>query len=333
VNCWRTLVLTSAAGMFLAVCPSRSVALDMGPVEVLHANGADIAVPGYSVPSFEDWNNDGLKDLIVGEGGGPSSAPGKVRIYLNVGTQAQPQFKDYFYAKSKGADLVCTPMACLGCFPRLVNWNGHGCKDLLVGQSDGTVRIFSSIAGPNDMPTFDGGPKITVTGGADLNVGPRATPSLVDWNKDGLPDLVAGTIDGSIHLFINHASSAGAPPTFSPSAAAGQLVQEKGRNLVVPDQRSSPVVVDLDGDGKKDILTGDTNGHLLLYKNVGTDAAPAFSGSSAVTSKGATIQLGAGTRSRPFVCHWTGAKEGPWDILVGAADGKVRLYRGQTERK
>jgi large repetitive protein len=285
-------------------------------------------VPGYSVPSFENWNNDGLKDLIIGEGGGPSSAPGKVRVYLNVGTEAQPQFKDYFYAKSKGADLVCTPMACLGCYPRLVKWNGRGGKDLLVGQTDGTVRIFSNTAGPNDMPTFDGGPKITVGSGraADLNVGPRATPSLVDWNNDGLPDLLAGTIDGSIHLYLNSASPAGGPPVLSKSTPAGQLVQENGRNLVVPSQRSSPVVADLDGDGKKDILTGDTDGHLLFYRNVGTDAAPAFSGSSALTSKGAPIQIGAGTRSRPFVCRWDGNDS--WDILVGAGDGKVRLYRG-----
>ena len=44
--------------------------INLGPEEILKAKGQDIVVPGYSVPSFEDWNNDGRKDLIIGEGGG-----------------------------------------------------------------------------------------------------------------------------------------------------------------------------------------------------------------------------------------------------------------------
>jgi hypothetical protein len=322
----RTLVLASVAAVTLAVCASRSTAVDMGPVEIVEANNVSIVVPGYSVPSFEDWNNDGLKDLIVGEGGGGFT--GKVRVYLNIGTETQPKFKDFFYAQSNGADLVCTPMGCLGCFPRLVSWNGRGHRDLLVGQGDGTVRVFSNIAGPNDPPTFDGGSYVTVAGGVNLNVGYRATPSLVDWNSDGLLDLVVGAYDGGIHLFLNRASDPNMPPIFSTSTTAGLFAQENGGNLLLQNLRSSPVVMDLDGDGKKDILTGDTQGLLLLYKNVGTDAAPLFSGFSLVSSMGVPIQIGANMRSRPFVCYWTGAKDVCWDVLVGAGDGKVRLYRG-----
>ena len=72
-------------------------------------------MPGYSVPSFADWNDDHRKDLIVGEGGG--GVPGKIRVYLNVGTEADPCFADYIYAQSNGKDLVFTPEGCLGCSP------------------------------------------------------------------------------------------------------------------------------------------------------------------------------------------------------------------------
>ena len=72
---------------------------------LIQATGSNIAVTGYSVPSFEFWNADSLRDLIVGEGGG-TSVQGKVRVYLNSGTATHPQFTSYFYAQSAGADLV-----------------------------------------------------------------------------------------------------------------------------------------------------------------------------------------------------------------------------------
>jgi WD40 repeat protein len=327
------LVLVLSTGLILASRPSLSFAIDMGSMEIVEANGVAIQVPGYSVPSFEDWNNDGLRDLIIGEGGGGIS--GKVRVYLNVGTEAQPQFKDYFYAKSNGVDLVCTPVGCMGCFPRLVDWNQDGHKDLLVGHADGTIKIFMNISGPNELPTFDGGTKLTVGSSivSTLDVGDRATPSLVDWNDDGLLDLVVGGLDGGIHIYTNCGSNGGVPPAFYTSAPGGQLAQENGHDLLVPGLRSCPIILDFDGDGKKDILTGNTDGLLLFYKNVGTDAAPTFSGYSMVTSMGVPIQLTGSLRTRPSVCHWTGdgrfgPKDGYWDLLVGYGDGKIRLYRG-----
>jgi len=80
--------------------------LVLGPEEFVEADSTIIKVPGYSVPSFTYWDGDGLKDLIIGEGGG-GYAEGKVRIYLNVGSVSIPRFSAYFYAQSEGADLVC----------------------------------------------------------------------------------------------------------------------------------------------------------------------------------------------------------------------------------
>ncbi len=72
---------------------------------LVQASGSNITVTGYSAPSLVYWDADSLKDLVVGEGGG-TSVQGKVRVYLNSGTQAEPQFTGYFYAQSQGADLV-----------------------------------------------------------------------------------------------------------------------------------------------------------------------------------------------------------------------------------
>lgn len=76
----------------------------LGPEEIVTSSGSEIAVPGYSVPSFAHWNSDSLPDLIVGEGGGGYS--GMVRVYLNSGTPGNPQFTRYLLAKSNGVPLV-----------------------------------------------------------------------------------------------------------------------------------------------------------------------------------------------------------------------------------
>ena len=54
------LVMTSNAG----ICAELSLVL--GPEELVEANGVDIVVPDYSVPSFVDWNNDNLNGCNVG---------------------------------------------------------------------------------------------------------------------------------------------------------------------------------------------------------------------------------------------------------------------------
>jgi hypothetical protein len=149
----------------------------------------------------------------------------------------------------------------------------------------------------------------------------------VDWNNDGNKDLVIGAYDGRIHIFINEGTET------EPDFLVETFAQAKDSELIVYGKRSSPVIVDLDGDGKKDILVGNTNGQLRFYSNVGTDAEPSFSDVSLVESEGVDIDLSGSPRSRPSVCFWTGDGyfgpiDGYPDVLIGASDGKVHLYRG-----
>jgi hypothetical protein len=306
----------------LLICASDGFAsgliLNLGPEEFVEADGVDIVVGTYSVPSFVGWNNDGLEDLIIGTG------DGKIRVYLNVGTESTPELSGYFYAQSNGSDLYCPPAGCLGCFPRVVYWDADARKDLLAGQGDGTVKIFLNI-GADENPTFDGGTFLQVgqTGAKkNIDVGDRATPTVVDWNGDSRKDLVVGGLDGKIHIFLNGGTDT------EPAFFTETFAQASGSPLIVPSSRSSPEILDLDGDGRKDLLTGNTDGQLLFYSNVATDIAPAFSGYVHVDSNGVPIDLG-GTgnswRSRPFVCDWT--QDGYLDVLIGAFDGKVHLYQ------
>ncbi|MHC4461369.1 MAG: FG-GAP-like repeat-containing protein [Planctomycetota bacterium] len=332
----KYIVLIMLAVSVLIMTPNDGLCdgtlLNLGPEELVQAGGVNIDVGTYSVPSFVDWDNDNLKDLVIGTGSG------YVRVYLNDGAESAPSFSDYFYAQSNGANLYCLPSGCMGCFPRVIYWDADVRKDLLVGQADGTVKIFLNI-GTDKSPTFDGGTLLQVGQPgfeSDINVGLRATPTLLEWNNDNKTDLIVGGLDGKIHIYLNCGCGGAVPPVFFTSTPSGIFAQEDGADLVVPSQRSSPVILDLDGDGKKDLLVGNTNGQLLFYSNVGTDSAPTFSGYSFVESNGVPIDLPSYPRSRPSVCYWTASADssvvdGYPDVLIGAYDGQVHLYQGIPE--
>ena len=248
-----------------------------------------------------------------------------LRVYLNTGTPTLPQFSTYAYAQSSGSDLTLTGQGCMGLFPRVVYWDADGRKDLLVGQSDGYLRLYGNTNTDQD-PRFDGGTLLEVGQQASqvpIDVGSRAAPTVVDWNNDDNKDLAVGAWDGKIHLYLNEGTH------LAPEFRSETFAQEDGTDLAILTYRSAPVILDLDGDGNKDILTGDTNGQILFYSNTGSDAAPAFSGYSLAEADGIAIDLPFSARSRPFVCDWTG--DNLPDILVGGGDGLVRLYQGVPE--
>ncbi|MBC8424300.1 VCBS repeat-containing protein [bacterium] len=320
----RARTFTSVlVAVMLAASPLFAASLNLGPEQIVQAAGSDITVLGYSVPTCADWDSDGRMDLIVGEGN--CSFDGKVRVYLNEGSSSAPLFSSFSYVQAGGVDLVVPGGGCLGAFPRVVDWNGDSRKDLLVGRPDGSVGIYYNI-GSGLSPTLDGGTLLEVGPSGSkipINVLSRATVALADWDNDGARDLIVGELDGRVHVFINEGTTA------EPDFISDMLIQAAGVNLVVPGARSSPVVMDADGDGREDLLVGNTEGQLLLYSNQGTDAVPLFGTYSTIAADGAPIDLPGLARSRPFVTDWNG--DGLSDVLIGASDGRVHLYQGIPE--
>jgi hypothetical protein len=59
-----------------------------------------LAVDRHSTPTAVDWNNDGAKDLVVGQFG-----YGRIWLYLNQGTDLNPVFKGGSMIQSNGAPI------------------------------------------------------------------------------------------------------------------------------------------------------------------------------------------------------------------------------------
>ncbi|MFC1477390.1 hypothetical protein ACFL6L_02875 [candidate division KSB1 bacterium] len=96
--CFCLFVLCTA---LLAYSGDASAQKSFQPGVKLMVDGKPINVTqGHSVPAVFDWNNDGKKDIITGQ-----FRDGKISLYLNRGTDAQPVFKDFEYMKAGGKEI------------------------------------------------------------------------------------------------------------------------------------------------------------------------------------------------------------------------------------
>lgn len=69
----------------------------LAPIQV-SAGGSPINVDaGHAAPLLFDFDEDGKRDLLVGQYG-----EGKLRIYKNVGNDKAPSFKDFTYFEAGG---------------------------------------------------------------------------------------------------------------------------------------------------------------------------------------------------------------------------------------
>ncbi len=93
----------SLAGLFLvalAACVSRADEVtDLDAGVYVQKGGAPLNVDRHSAPTVVDWNNDGMKDLLVGE------FPGYVWLFINTGTDAAPVFTSGSKLKANGSDI------------------------------------------------------------------------------------------------------------------------------------------------------------------------------------------------------------------------------------
>lgn len=73
------------------------------PGERIKEGQGEIKVDYYATPTVVDWNNDGKKDLVIGQ-----EMYGWIWLYLNLGTDLNPLFKGGSLIESDGTPITTT---------------------------------------------------------------------------------------------------------------------------------------------------------------------------------------------------------------------------------
>ncbi|MHC4353945.1 MAG: FG-GAP repeat domain-containing protein [Planctomycetota bacterium] len=180
--------------------------------------------------------------------------------------------------------------------------DGH--KDLISGSWPGEIFFFKgtedgSFAAPEMIKNKDG--EIINIGG-----GVREGSSSMGYT------LIAGnakferTSEGT---FVNYHGKRFKSTPDKPYAITGTA--------------STARAADWDGDGDYDLIIGDIRGKVYLVPNEGTAESYAFGKEEQLRAGGRPI--GVGGKAGPFAADWD--SDGDLDLLVGAEDGSVKLYR------
>jgi len=193
----------------------------------------DLPSAYHYTPALGDLTGDGAPDLVVG------TWKGRVALYRNEG-DGTFRVLDKAAADRDGRHAT----------PALGDLTGDGALDLLMGAADGAVYLYRNV-GPPSEPSFGPRAKLLPPSGERS----RSAMTLHDVDRDGTLDLLVGAEEG---LFV-------AENTGTPSAPAFDEAPTPVPLEGVP-RLATPAVVDLDGDGTPDLVSGSERGGLVLFE-------------------------------------------------------------------
>ena len=241
-----------------------------------------------SAPVFADIDGDGDQDLLVGNAGNRTVVGYRASIYLfeNKGNNTFELTNSDFLEISKNQQLFDIK-------PFITDMNADGIDDLgFISNSftGETIRYFPNHATKGkafDLKLSESMilPPIQYLSNGDF-------PLFFDLNKDGLKDLLIGKGSGRLEYYKN-TGTAKLPIYILENEELGGITSDYTIGNI------SLITADLNGDGKEELITGNRNGYVTVYKNITEQNLKKFVADSTTifdefNGKNASIQMGGG---------------------------------------
>lgn len=228
------------------------------------SGGHSLYLPSWPAPFHVDIDNDNDKDILFTSHFDNASTADyqAVAYYKNIGNDVAPVFV-FQHDTLLTMDMIDAGSYSYPCF---FDYDKDGKKDLFIGtegrlENNTGIRICK-LAYYRNTSTLTS-ISFTLESNDFLQLSTKnykgIFPTFGDITGDGIDDLVMGNIAGTVAVYKNNASSNIVTPNF--------LFFTDSLDGVSVGQYSSPVVYDINQDGKTDLLIGDEVGHLHYYKD------------------------------------------------------------------
>ncbi|MBA2610706.1 MAG: T9SS type A sorting domain-containing protein [Bacteroidetes bacterium] len=212
-----------------------------------------IEVGQNSYPVVFDYNNDGKKDLLIGNWGyyNNGALTSELTLYKNVGTTlAQPVYslitRDFAGISTQGLINIA---------PTVGDIDTDGDIDICIGTSNGKIHWLENLGGVNNYLFHNNSFSITTQSAG-------AAPQLFDIDGDGKLDLMIGTKNGRVAYYKNIGSAT--VPSFSLITNYFGSIDVKGDiNYYGIDGYAIPYFYKV-GSATK-LLLGNVNGQIYYY--------------------------------------------------------------------
>lgn len=202
---------------------------------VFTTDGSPLKMDYYTATAVMDVDGDGLSDLLVG---GPD---GNVHWYRGDGTLVFEPKGILIETGFHGVNL-----------PAAGDLNGDGVTDLAVGSEQGILLLyFGRKEGERTVFSTDRMRALS-RDCADWNLGHWLAPCPTDYDGDGKTDLLVGTFDGYIALLPGDGNGG----FFFDGYLRCNENNYKGNDQIKFGNFATPLLLDLNGDGIRDLLCG-----------------------------------------------------------------------------
>ena len=160
--------------------------------------GKELVTQWRTTPVAYDWTRDGLTDLVMLDQEGYLSLFRRVKEKGNL--KLLPAERIFVDEEGRPLKLSRGDNGASGRRKlHLVDWDGDGRIDLLADDKQTNVLFFRNISQNDKQVIFKN------MGQMDTRLLARHTtsPTTVDWDGDGIPELLIGAEDGRLYHMTN----------------------------------------------------------------------------------------------------------------------------------